>query len=150
MKSSKSLFKFFMYYLYETQNGEENSLLCAHKKDLFFSFFSFYSSTNGKISATKARVTTLTLLFSTSSFQVPMGKSLRGYSTFSLLSTLWYNFTYYIVVVVVLVVNENLSHFFWYCQKRKASLEYKLILIYLSKPSKPNKIHLKFNRNENS
>ena len=133
MKSSKSLFKFFIYYLYETQNGEENCLLCAHKKDLFFSFFSFYSSTNGKISATKARVTTLTLLFSTSSFQVPMGKSLRGYSTFSLLSTLWYNFTYYIVVVVVvLVVNENLSHFFWYCQNIKASKK-KLIELSNSK-----------------
>ena len=78
MKSSKSLFNFFTYYLYGTQNGEEKCLLCAHKKDLFFSFFSFYSSTNGKISATKARVTTLTLLFFTSSFQVPMGKKPQG------------------------------------------------------------------------
>ena len=78
MKSSKSLFK-FLYYLYETQNREEKCLLCAHKKDLFFSFFAFYSSTNGKISATKARVTTLTLLFFfTSSFQVPMGKKPQG------------------------------------------------------------------------
>ena len=69
----------FLYYLYGTQNREEKCLLFAHKKDLFFSFFAFYSSTNGKISATKARVTTLTLLFFfTSSFQVPMGKKPQG------------------------------------------------------------------------
>ena len=76
---AQSLYLSFLYYLYGTQNREEKCLLCAHKKDLFFSFFAFYSSTNGKISATKARVTTLTLLFFfTSSFQVPMGKKPQG------------------------------------------------------------------------
>ena len=91
------------YYLYETQNGKENCLLCAHKKDLFFSFFSFYSSTNGKISATKARVTTLTLLFSTSSFQVPIkylvGAQFLG-DSFRVLSISSFDFLFIIIVNV--------------------------------------------------
>ena len=112
------------------QRREKKSVYCMPTKRPILFFLLCYSSTNGKISATKATLT-LTLLYS--AFQLPMGKSLKGYSTFSLLSTLWYNFTYYIVVVVVvLVVNENLSHFFWYCQNIKASKK-KLIELSNSK-----------------
>ena len=95
--SKQSLFNFlYMLSLWNRIAEKRKVFIVCPQKDLFFSFLC-HSSTNGKISATKATLT-LTLLYS--AFQLPMGKSLKGYSTFSLLS-IWYNFTYHIVVVVV-------------------------------------------------
>ena len=103
-ETEQSLFNFlYTLSLWNRMEKKRKVFIVCPQKDLFFSFL-FHSSTNGKISATKAKLT-LTLL--SSSFQVPMGKSLKGYSTSSLLS-IWYNFTYYIVVVVV-VVDGNIS-----------------------------------------
>ena len=109
----KSRYLTFLYMLSLWNRMKKKSVYCMPTKRpiLFFLILFFYQWEDKRH---KSQTNTNTSLLHR--FKCRWVKSLKGYSTFSLLS-IWYNFTYYIVVVVVIVVVDgNLSHFFFfYC-----------------------------------
>jgi len=106
----KSLYLTFLYMVSLWNRMKKKSVYCMPTKRpiLFFLILFFYQWEDKRHkSQTNANTSLL------HRFKCRWVKSLKGYSTFSLLS-IWYNFTYYIVVVVVIVVVDgNLSHFFF-------------------------------------
>ena len=108
------LYLTFLYMLSLWNRIEKKSVYCMPtKRPILFFLILFFYQWEDKRHKSQSNANTSLL----HRFKCRWVKSLKGYSTFSLLS-IWYNFTYYIVVVVVVVVDGNLSHF-WYCQKRR-------------------------------
>ena len=79
MNMKKSLYHFLCTQLSLWNRMEKKSVYCMPTKRPILFFLLFYSSTNGKISATKAKLTSLFIR----EFQVPMGKKPQGILHFS-------------------------------------------------------------------